>query len=129
LCRALAAQSGLAGHVEFPGFLAPPELLACYQGCQYAAVATNVETFGHCIVEPLLLGRVVLSRRVGVAEDVIVHGENGFFFDTEADLVDLLLDLDGLRDELPAIARRARECGSLFRWDRIVQRQLQEVYR
>ncbi len=127
-CRALAARLGLGDHVEFPGFLAPREVLSCYRGCQYAVVATNVETFGHCIVEPLLLGRLVLCRRVGVAEDVIRHGENGFFFDTESELVDLMCAIGARRAELPAIARRARECRPLFRWERIVQRQLQEVF-
>ncbi|MCX6545006.1 MAG: glycosyltransferase family 4 protein [Acidobacteria bacterium] len=127
-CRSLARHLGLEGRVIFPGFLNREEMVGWYLRSQCAVVPTNVETFGHCIVEPLVLGRVVLTRRVGVAEDVIVHGENGFLFDTEDELVEMLLSLDGRRDELAAIAKRALACRDRFGWETIMRQHLEEVF-
>lgn len=127
-CRSLARQLGLERRVIFPGYLDREQIVGWYLRCQCAVVPTNVETFGHCIVEPLVLGRAVLSRRVGIAEDCIRHRENGFLFDTEEELVRLLLGLDSARDELARTAERALACRDQFRWDTIVRRHLAEVF-
>ena len=127
-CRSLARQLGLEGRVVFPGFLGREEIVGWYLRSQFAVVPANVETFGQCIVEPLVLGRVVLTRRVGCAEDVIVDGENGFLFDSEQDLVALLVGFETRRAELSHVAKRALACRDRFRWETIVQRHLEEVF-
>jgi glycosyltransferase involved in cell wall biosynthesis len=127
-CRSLARRLGLEGRVVFPGFLDREEIVGWYLRSQSAVVPTNVETFGHCIVEPLVLGRLVLSRRVGCAEDVIVHGENGLLFDTEQQLVELLLRVGGRRADLARLAARALGGRERFRWATIARRHVAEVF-
>jgi glycosyltransferase involved in cell wall biosynthesis len=67
--------------------------LICTIKCQIAIVPTNSETFGHCIAEPLVLQRILITKHVGVAIDVVRHGENGFFFETKEDLVNCLKEI------------------------------------
>ncbi len=127
-CRALVRELGLEEKVFFPGFLDRTAMLDLYLRCQFALVPSNSETFGHCIVEPFVLGRVVLSRHVGVAEDIITHGETGFFFEGEKDLADTLhavLSDQALCERVSAGARNKRD---LFRWDNVCRQQFDLVY-
>lgn len=118
-CRQLAERLGMADKVVFPGLLNREEILAAYLRAQVAVIPTNHETFGHCIEEPLVLGRVVLSRRVGCAEDCIMDGENGFLFASQEDLVGLLVRVLSDPAKCRAVAERARASASCFRWERI----------
>ncbi len=127
-CRNLARQFGLEGRVVFPGFLGREQIVAWYLRSQVAVVPTNVETFGHCIIEPLVLGRVVISRRVGVAEDAIEDGVNGFLFDTEDELIGRLLHVAAQPRECAAVARAAGAGRDRFRWEMVARRHLAEVF-
>lgn len=89
-CQTLAVQLGIGEKVGFPGFLARKEMLACYLNSQFVIVPSNSETFGHCITEPFVLGRVLITRPVGVAMDIIQNEKTGFFFDDENELVTVL---------------------------------------
>ena len=120
-CRALARELGLEDKIFFPGFLNRAEMLALYLRCQYAFAPTNVETFGHCIVEPFVLGRVVLTRHIGVADDIIRHGETGFFFDTERDLLNLLLAVLPDHSLCARVAASAKQAREPFRWETVCQ--------
>jgi glycosyltransferase involved in cell wall biosynthesis len=127
-CRALVRDLGLGEKVFFPGFLDRNAMIELYLRCQIALIPSNSETFGHCIVEPFALGRVVLTRHVGVADDIVRHGETGFFFEGESDLVELLLAIlpnRGLCRQVSAAARSERE---LFRWDRVCRQHFEFVY-
>jgi glycosyltransferase involved in cell wall biosynthesis len=128
-CRELARRLGVADLVEFPERLNRQQMLEEYQRAHCALVPTNRETFGSCIAEPLVLGKIVISRRVGCAEDVIVDGQNGFTFDTQPELTAVLLrvlpDLPGWEH----VGRRAFEQRDIFRWKTITPayfRMLQE---
>jgi glycosyltransferase involved in cell wall biosynthesis len=118
-CRHLAKRLNIDKHVVFPGFLNRSEMLNLYLKCQFAVVPTNVETFGHCIVEPFILGRVVISRHVGVADDIIAHGKTGFLFDGPGDLLELLLAILPDKELCKAVSANAYERRHLFKWDRI----------
>jgi len=124
-CKQMVTDLGLEDNVRFPGLLDREQMLSAYQRSQCAIVPTNSETFGHCIAEPFVLGRIVISRPVGCATDIIVHGENGFLFQSESDLTDLLVKI--LRD-LPQwshVGRRAYEERAQFHWKTITAEYLE----
>jgi glycosyltransferase involved in cell wall biosynthesis len=127
-CRVLARKLGLEDKVFFPGFVNRAKMLALYLRCQFAFAPTNVETFGHCIVEPFILGRVVMTRRIGVADDIIRHGETGFFFDTERDLLDLLLAVLPDQALCARVAANARQAREPFRWETVCQAHFDLIY-
>ena len=127
-CRRLARELGIENRVFFPGFLDRRAMLDLYLHCQFAVVPSNIETFGRCIVEPFILGRVVLTRHVGIADDIIRHGETGFFFEGESDLTDLfhkVLPDRGLCEQISAAARSRRD---QFRWDKICRDHFDLIY-
>ncbi|MCX5869801.1 MAG: glycosyltransferase family 4 protein [Deltaproteobacteria bacterium] len=127
-CKALCRKLGLQDKVHFPGFINRTEMLNLYLICQYALVSSNVETFGHCIVEPFILGRVVITRHVGVADDIIRHEETGFFFNDENDLVELLLHILPDQHLCAKVAANARKERDQFRWENICQQYFDLVY-
>jgi len=127
-CKVLSRELGLQNKIHFPGFINRTEMLNLYLTCQYALVSSNVETFGHCIVEPFILGRVVITRHVGVADDIIRHGENGFFFNAENDLVDLLLKILPDQPLCTKVADNARNERDQFRWKNICQQHFDLIY-
>lgn len=127
-CRTLARELDIGDKVFFPGFVNRAEMLALYLRCQFAVAPTNVETFGHCIVEPFVLGRVVITRHIGVADDIIRHGETGFFFDTERDLLDLLLAVLPDQALCTRVAAKARQERDLFRWQRVCTEHFNLIY-
>ena len=116
-CKELCRKLGIEDKVFFPGFIDRKQMLELYLICQYALISSNVETFGHCIAEPLILGRVVITRRVGIAEDVICHGETGFLFDGEEDLLNLLVQILPDLTLCGQVAKKARDNRDLFRWE------------
>lgn len=127
-CKDLCRELGLQDKVHFPGFINRTEMLNLYLTCQYALVSSNVETFGHCIVEPFILGRVVITRHVGVADDIIRHGETGFFFNAENDLVEVLLRILPDQPLCARVAANARKERDQFRWGVVCQQHFDLVY-
>ncbi|HXY62465.1 MAG TPA: glycosyltransferase family 4 protein [Nitrospirota bacterium] len=126
-CKALCQQLGLENKVFFPGFLSRSEMLKYYLMCQFALVPSNVETFGQCVSEPYALGRVVMSRHVGVADDIIIPGETGFFFDTEADLLEAMADVLSDKERCRSISRNAYDGREAFRWSTICRQYLNVI--
>ncbi len=127
-CKLLSMELGIADYVFFPGFLSREEMHALYLKCQFALVPSNVETFGHCIVEPLLLGRIVFTRHVGVADDVIINGHNGFFFDDEKSLVEKLLKVVGNVELCKAVSHNATKDKWRFSWEQVCREQYERIY-
>lgn len=89
--KRLVANAGLTDNVIFPGEIPHSEVIKMYETCNVALVSSNVETYGRCIAEPFALGRCVVTRRTGVALDVINDGVNGAFFTNAGDLSRLLV--------------------------------------
>ena len=122
--KRLASKLGLEEKVFFPGFLTKNQMIELYRKCQFAIVPSNVETFGLCITEPFVLGRVVISRHVGVADDIIIHGENGFLYDTEDELVELLIKILLDEEKCTRVARKAFDGRDVFRWSSLTEKYL-----
>lgn len=128
-CMRLCEELGVEDKVVFPGYLDREKMLECYRMCQFALIPSNVETFGQCISEPLSLGRIVLSRRVGVAEDVIIDGKTGYFFDTEEELLQVFLKVLPNSSAWEAVSRAAYNCRHVFDWTPICCRYLNMIER
>jgi glycosyltransferase involved in cell wall biosynthesis len=122
--KRLVSKLGLEEKVFFPGFLTRNQMIELYRKCQFAIVPSNVETFGLCITEPFVLGRVVISRHVGVADDIIIHGENGFLYDTEEELVELLRKILSDKEKCAMVARKAFDGRDVFRWNNLTEKYL-----
>lgn len=127
-CKDLSKKLGLEKKVIFPGFLNREQMRQLYLKCQFALVPSNVETFGHCIVEPFILGRVVISRHAGVADDIIIPGETGFIFDSEEDLLRVLLAVVSDEGLCTTVAKNAFDQRDQFRWDNICKQYFDLIY-
>jgi glycosyltransferase involved in cell wall biosynthesis len=123
--KALSAKLCLADKCFFPGFVDRVDMRRYYDMCQFAVIPTNSETFGLCIIEPYVLGRVVLSRPVGVATDIITHGQTGFLFENERELLELFCQVFVAPSLAEAVAVRAFANRDLFKWESICQRYLE----
>lgn len=120
--RSLAIKLGVMGQVNFPGQLDRSDMADLYRKCQFVIIPTNSETFGHCIAEPMVMRRVVLSRPVGIARDVIVHGVNGFLFSTKDELVELMIAIRATtKKELISISDQAGNAARLFAWPEVAR--------
>ena len=89
-CEELSKRLGVSDKVCFPGFLDRRGMLKCYLNSQFVIIPSSSETFGHCITEPFVLGRVLITRPVGVAKDIIENNETGFIFHDEKELLNIL---------------------------------------
>jgi glycosyltransferase involved in cell wall biosynthesis len=125
----LATDLGIADRVNFPGQLNRQEILTMYLKCQVAIIPSNDETFGHCIAEPLVMQRIVISRNIGLAPDFLVNGDNGFIFSDKSELVQNLLHVNSMtQDDLMSISRAAGLAGTQFNWENIARRHLKELF-
>ena len=125
----LASDLGIASRVVFPGQLNRQEMLAMYLQCQVAIIPSNSETFGHCIAEPLVMKRIVVSRNIGLAPDFLVNKKNGFLFDGRHELVQRMLGIHAMSEvELLKISEAAGATGENFRWKNIALRNYKELF-
>jgi len=106
-CVSLTEELGISSCVEFPGLLDKYGIYDLYKKSTIAVIPTNFETFGHCVAEPFVMGLCVVSRKVGIATDIIRDGDNGFLFDVEDELYEVLLKLYNDRRLLKRCASNA----------------------
>lgn len=120
--RALAKQHGVANRVEFLGPVygaAKDELLA--RATLFVLMSTS-ENFGNAVLEALAMETpVVLSREVGLADEVVRAGAGVIGFDE----VNALLDDRARREEMGRRGRALVE--SRFAWDRVAA-EMEEAY-
>ena len=76
-CKNLAVKYGLEGQVHFPGRLHRKYVPYILRRSDLSIVFSEVETFGHNILEPLFYGSPVVSSNVGIASEVIKDFSNG----------------------------------------------------
>jgi len=118
-CRALANSLGINELVEFPGRVSLANVASICRASHVAVIPSNSETFGSCIAESLASGCLVLSRPVGVARDVIVHGRTGFLFSSGRDLTSLLLRILPEIESFDEVAERGYASSMRFHWTEI----------
>lgn len=118
-CEILAESLNVSDRVNFPGFLYKHELLGLLQKCNVAVIPSVSETFGHCIAEPFVSGKCVVSRSVGVATDIIDNGTNGYMFVNDDELIGIIEMLLTDREQISKTGSKAFENRNIFKWDEI----------
>lgn len=123
LCKDL----GCDQQVLFPGYCSKKEILAYYKKSNNAVIASSSETFGQCIAEPFVLGLNVVTRRVGVALDIIKNKEGGFYFETQEELTSILLELSKKPILFQKNGERNFQMRDKFRWSTITKEYLKII--
>jgi glycosyltransferase involved in cell wall biosynthesis len=118
-CKKLVQEKGIESNVFFPGQQTKLQIKDLYEYCNIGVVSSNTETFGQSIVEPFVLGRAILTRKVGVAPDIIKEGINGYFFDDEKDLVEKLILLSTNKELIKKIGDTNFSYRDTFLWTAI----------
>lgn len=118
-CISLAKKLEIEKNVVFPGLLSKEKIKDLYIDSNVAIVASNSETFGQSIVEPFVLGRCVVSRYVGVAQEIIKEDVNGFIYKDQKELTDILLKLENNIELLKQIEENNFGQRSKFSWANI----------
>jgi len=72
-------QKGLLGRVLLPGFM---EGRRAMRGFDAFALASEYESFGYVLVEAMAEGLPIVTTKVGIAEEILTEGENGFLVPT-----------------------------------------------
>ncbi len=112
--KALVDSLGISNRVSFPGQCSKQQIVGLYKNSNVAVVASNSETFGQSIVEPFAMGRIVVSRPVGIAPDIIQHGETGYLFLNQENLTDIFMEID---NQFPAaVTKAAKKLADMFQW-------------
>ncbi len=79
--KELANNLGIARNVIFAGRVEEYESIIQLMARQcFGVVTSKAETFCHAIIEPMALGKPVITSPVGIAEEVVVEGETGYLF-------------------------------------------------
>lgn len=120
-CKSIVKSKGLSDNVIFPGKLPHRAVIDLYEESNVAVVASNVETYGRCIAEPFALGRCLVTRKTGVALDIVKEGENGMFFSSVKELVEILIKLYHSPDLLIRIADNAFDERYLFSSEHVMK--------
>ncbi len=77
--RRQAADLGLSGRVEMPGWLGADEARALCARADILALPSHAEGLAMAVLEGLSHGLAVVTTRVGAHEEVISDGKNGVF--------------------------------------------------
>lgn len=124
----LANLLGIQKYVFFPGRCTQKEIKKMYEDSNIAIISSNSETFGFCIVEPFVIGRSILTRHVGIADDIIVKNINGYFFNTINDLVELLSNISNDINKLNIIGENNYKERDQFRWEHITSKYMNIIH-
>ncbi|WP_336961753.1 glycosyltransferase family 4 protein [Sphingobium aquiterrae] len=101
--EALARALGVAGHVDFAGFVTEEQLADAYAGAALFALPSSKEGFGIVYLEAWLRGLPVIASRYGAGGEVVADGVDGFAVDpADVDaiaraMIDLLRDREKAR--------------------------------
>ena len=122
--KALIAENGLDGNVEFLGSVAPERLTALYRTCGLFVFPSTVETFGNPLVEAMACGAAIASSNTAAMPEVL--GDAGLYFDPQdvdsiAGTIGRLLDDADTRVEC---GRKALGRATAFSWPQTVEKTL-----
>jgi glycosyltransferase involved in cell wall biosynthesis len=116
-CQKLAKVKQVSGQVIFPGVMDMMAIRNLYESCNIGIIPSNSETYGKIIVEPFVLGRSIITRKVGVAPEIIKEGINGYFFENESDLKEILTSISKDKRAIKNTGNCNFMNREMFRWD------------
>lgn len=109
----LKAQAAGNPRISFLGRMSPEELNAYYRGALGLIVpSVCYETFGIILIESFRLGTPVIARRLGPFPEIVEASGGGFLFETEAELLAAMRQLQqdsAKREQMGQAARTAFE--------------------
>ncbi|MDO3391187.1 glycosyltransferase family 4 protein [Bacteroides sp. ET489] len=120
--KELTIKLGISDRVEFPGLLPKEEIRQLYLKSNIGIISSNSETFGQSIVEPFVLGRCIISTPVGIANDIIKEGINGYIYNTETELVQIFSNLYFHQQRIFQIGQNNLKEKDIFNWKSISQK-------
>lgn len=123
----LVRSKGIEENVVFPGKLPHKDVIALYEESNIALVSSNVETYGRCIAEPFALGRCLITKPTGVALDIIRNGENGFIYNKENELVNILVRLKENPELISKVANQAFSDKEVFSRNNVINSYLESI--
>jgi len=93
----------------FPGFMKGADLVSAYRAADVFLFPSTTETFGLVALEAMACGTPVIAAHTGGVLDIVVDGENGFYFEPDqpaqmGELVRRLRDNRPLREQMSANA-------------------------
>jgi glycosyltransferase involved in cell wall biosynthesis len=112
----LATSLHVSDQVIFPGLLSLKSTRDLIETCNLLVNSSNSETFGKAIVEGYVLGKCILTKKVGIASDIIKEGINGYYFDNESELKNLLVQLSRNKSTIEEIGNNNFANREIFSW-------------
>lgn len=117
----------ISKQVCFPGHCSKEEVGMMFDTVNIAVISSNSETFGQCIVEPYVMGKVIISTPVGIALDIVKDGESGYFFKTSEELSSILCNLSSNPDIVRKIGKNNFENRMQFSWHEVISKYIDFV--
>lgn len=114
----------MTNQVKFYGQLSVDKIKELYNKCNIGIIYSSSETFGQCIVEPFVMGRCVISTKVGIAEEIIRNGETGFIFNNTEDLLNILQEIGSNKEMINVISKNSANLKNEFTWNSVTQKYL-----
>ncbi len=90
-CRRLADELGIAGSVDFAGYLADP--YEAYLKADCLLMCSEVDTFGRATAEAMSACLPVIGKNRGGTPELVEHGRTGFLYNTQDELVEYMRKL------------------------------------
>jgi UDP-glucose:(heptosyl)LPS alpha-1,3-glucosyltransferase len=122
--RELARRAGADGRIDFLGLR--PDAVSFYAAADAFLLPTAYEVFPLVVLEAAAAGLPLLVTRVNGVEDILVHGDNGWFIEPEGAMIAArLAELqrnEALRRKMGAAARAAT---TAYTWERSVEAYVQ----
>lgn len=115
-------EQGLAGKVEFKGFIATNEMRVVYEGADAFILPTRDDCFGLVTLEAMCAGLpVFVSKYADGAYDLVEQGVNGIVFDPyDVDnLASVLKEYITQPKKLAEMGQKSRERAMLFSLDNV----------
>lgn len=125
--KELAYSLGIGERVKMPGHCKKEEICNMFSKVNIAVISSNNETFGQCIVEPFVMGKLILSTPVGIAPELIANGEGGYIFKNEDDLCNILCEIRENKDIIGQIGMKNYKNRMRFSWGVITKTYIEEL--
>lgn len=116
-------------HVLMPGRVSREYIPYILSKIDCSLITSEVETFGHNILEPMFYGSTVISTPVGIAKDIVQHCRTGLLLNSKFNRVETLVKyveyLSKNKNFLDYLKVNAFEhVREIYKWDKVNEQQL-----